>query len=648
MSIRNKWKSSTALSLGSRENAALKSTSASSSSVSKDPVKALRMRIATLLLRNQLNLLAALCQSTFVGDAAAAVANSIIGLLKQMRDGVPDIFVRRILKTKIVIYVSKGRKMADILRDNSMSTMILTSYARMLGTQFLTDTLENQLKDIIKYIGDSNASENSDGPSEDANKKMLEAALLLLNAIIENKAKMPRQFRQICRFVKLEVHNVISNPPPKRLSRSTIDSDELSRSTIDSDESPSKRSSIVGNITRRKLSNLIHAPLNPNSIDELEESQESTAQTSQEDNVEKIGHPVMMSAPAIPLGKVDEESRSSQATPKDTSLDIQAHESKHALAQAIVSQLNGDGLLPSPTEEKERAELEDLADDDNALTMPERMVGTIIFLRFFVPAITAPENHGMLQGKINNAIRKGLINVGKVLNGFCSEADFKQKDPNWGIVNEFIVEHRPKVKNLISSITDDETLDRAYVTKKLGEEVDIKDVLSEDTYFARELDENLSLAKISDNNIEIDEHLLIYLAKSVHRMEKDMKSLLKLIPEEEGLGVMDAFYELKTELDTYNQLITQPVKGPTFFSKIGKRFNTIRMSYSSAFFNSPKSKSSDDVSHIAKTQDIAVAEERRGGGSTDTTTSQIVPNITAKHGKSAHNRLSAATYEPTG
>jgi hypothetical protein len=122
---------------------------------------------------------------------------------------------------------------------------------------------------------------------------------------------------------------------------------------------------------------------------------------------------------------------------------------------------------------------------------------------------------------------------------------------------------------------------------------------------------------------------------------------------------MDAFYELKTELDTYNQLITQPVKGPTFFSKIGKRFNTIRMSYSSAFFNSPKSKSSDDVSHIgkyflvsieilAKTQDIAVAEERRGGGSTDTTTAQIVPNITAKHGKSAHNRLSAATYEPTG
>jgi hypothetical protein len=178
--------------------------------------------------------------------------------------------------------------------------------------------------------------------------------------------------------------------------------------------------------------------------------------------VEKLGHPVMMSAPAIPLGKVDEESRSSQATPKDTSLDIQAHESKHALAQAIVSQLNGDGLLPSPTEEKERAELEDLADDDNALTMPERMVGTIIFLRFFVPAITAPENHGMLQGKINNAIRKGLINVGKVLNGFCSEADFKQKDPNWGIVNEFIVEHRPKVKNLISSITDDEVMLRLH------------------------------------------------------------------------------------------------------------------------------------------------------------------------------------------
>lgn len=65
------------------------------------------------MLGNNLNMLALLCQSTFVGDAAAAVSNTIIALLGQMDEGVSDRFIRRILKTKINIY-SKMPISADI------------------------------------------------------------------------------------------------------------------------------------------------------------------------------------------------------------------------------------------------------------------------------------------------------------------------------------------------------------------------------------------------------------------------------------------------------------------------------------------------------------------------------------------------------
>lgn len=93
------------------------------------------MRVAAILLSNNLNLLAALCQSTFVGDTAANIANSIIALLRQITEDSSDQFVKRILSTKIFIYstvfwetlegvvscwgvASKGRKIADLLRDN--------------------------------------------------------------------------------------------------------------------------------------------------------------------------------------------------------------------------------------------------------------------------------------------------------------------------------------------------------------------------------------------------------------------------------------------------------------------------------------------------------------------------------------------------
>jgi hypothetical protein len=79
-----------------------------------------------------MNLLAALCQGSFVGDTAVTLATSIISLLRQISEEKTEQFVKRILRTKIIIYsmslatksgsfifvASKGRKLSDLLRDN--------------------------------------------------------------------------------------------------------------------------------------------------------------------------------------------------------------------------------------------------------------------------------------------------------------------------------------------------------------------------------------------------------------------------------------------------------------------------------------------------------------------------------------------------
>lgn len=42
--------------------------------------------------------------------------------------------------------------MADVLRDNSMSTMILTSYTKSFGAQYLIDVLTDPMAVVSEFI----------------------------------------------------------------------------------------------------------------------------------------------------------------------------------------------------------------------------------------------------------------------------------------------------------------------------------------------------------------------------------------------------------------------------------------------------------------------------------------------------------------
>lgn len=51
------------------------------------------------------NLLAAICQGTFVGEMATVIADCVIELLKQRSDSIfAEKFIKRVIRTKIYIY----------------------------------------------------------------------------------------------------------------------------------------------------------------------------------------------------------------------------------------------------------------------------------------------------------------------------------------------------------------------------------------------------------------------------------------------------------------------------------------------------------------------------------------------------------------
>ncbi|KAJ3161400.1 Ras GTPase activating protein ira2 [Geranomyces michiganensis] len=83
------------------------------------------------------------------------------------------------------------------------------------------------------------------------------------------------------------------------------------------------------------------------------------------------------------------------------------------------------------------------------LTVPEKVVGSFLFLRFFVPAITSPDTYGLIEGRVQPSARRGLVLCGKVLTAMCNDVDFGNKEQYLMCLNHFLRENREKIKDFL-------------------------------------------------------------------------------------------------------------------------------------------------------------------------------------------------------
>jgi hypothetical protein len=69
-----------------------------------------------------MKLLELICHVSFVGETPALIAGPIISLLSKSTRNSED-FIKKMLKTKILIYRTKEKRMADIFRDNRFDSL---------------------------------------------------------------------------------------------------------------------------------------------------------------------------------------------------------------------------------------------------------------------------------------------------------------------------------------------------------------------------------------------------------------------------------------------------------------------------------------------------------------------------------------------
>ncbi|RYP71987.1 hypothetical protein DL771_004456 [Monosporascus sp. 5C6A] len=131
-------------------------------------------------------------------------------------------------------------------------------------------------------------------------------------------------------------------------------------------------------------------------------------------------------------------------------------------------------------------------------------VGSFIFLRFFCPAIVAPETDGLVSTPPSKELRRGLLLIAKVIQNLANNVLFGAKEPYMYGLNDFLTQNIYKVTTFLREISvppkDNEIPAADFEAYDFGSCVAIHRFLKLDLLSPAELSENLTRIYVYNMN----------------------------------------------------------------------------------------------------------------------------------------------------
>ena len=80
------------------------------------------------------------------------------------------------------------------------------------------------------------------------------------------------------------------------------------------------------------------------------------------------------------------------------------------------------------------------------------VIGSFIFLRFFCPAIVAPDNIDLDVSPDTREVRRALLLITKVIQNLANNVIFGNKEPHMKVLNGFLAENIRQVSKFLSEM----------------------------------------------------------------------------------------------------------------------------------------------------------------------------------------------------
>lgn len=99
-------------------------------------------------------------------------------------------------------------------------------------------------------------------------------------------------------------------------------------------------------------------------------------------------------------------------------------------------------------------------------------VGSFVFLRFFCPAIVAPESENLVSSTPSKEMRRGLLLIAKVIQNLANNVLFGAKEPYLFPLNDFLTQNIYRVTTFLREISVEPAESEIAATNSSGEAFD--------------------------------------------------------------------------------------------------------------------------------------------------------------------------------
>ncbi|CAG8692440.1 10998_t:CDS:2, partial [Acaulospora colombiana] len=156
-------------------------------------------KLVELVTDSDLSIALSLCEVCPVSDIDE-VAKTLFAVFDSHNKAMP------ILKAIIEKEVSSTEYESDLFRRNCMATRMLAAFAKTYGTEYLRETLQPLVQDLLSQPEDFSCELNPDslGPGEDSEKNLTnlrKTAQAFLDGICNSGRTMPPQYRYVCHYI---------------------------------------------------------------------------------------------------------------------------------------------------------------------------------------------------------------------------------------------------------------------------------------------------------------------------------------------------------------------------------------------------------------------------------------------------------------
>ncbi|KAJ1725590.1 hypothetical protein LPJ53_000260 [Coemansia erecta] len=467
----------------------------------------LQQRSTELLLQNDFVLTKVLCQLDVSGDRAATMASHLVSFLRgnpQASDHV-ERFVMDAFDVHVKKYSATSPNPRNVLRDNNLATMLVVCYLQQSCRDYLVSILQPVMTAIAPYVENCELDpvrlQQGDGVGVTARNSynLYCVCRSVLDAVFSAAKHAPIEMQRLCALIRSRIESawdmqMVVPQTPVTANRKSVQKQKesvkqqqpmLELREWETDLKSTVQVDIMSDI-KAALDEWLENPETAAAVVSAQAKAEAKAQRltqsshmtpvsapsggaprpPQKDEKYKVRSTDGSDANSTRQSIVDMMSSSfSNLRDPDTTLSIRgssgsATAPRTSKARSPISAEVKDSWRQTPNSRKHMSPAMSQRLSKHAskrysgsyFSPVETVISMLIFVRFFIPILTAPNAYG-IDVKMSPANRRGLLLCAKVLAVLCNGVSFGAKETYLMSMNGLIREYRPKLRTFLHTIS---------------------------------------------------------------------------------------------------------------------------------------------------------------------------------------------------